>query len=118
MVGAMMRIGTAAIGVVLAGVLSLPATVAGAQNAPPQELRRTAQAVAPAGTDISTQQHVARPRTRLRVEPYYDSNPNDVYPRYYPGRNAVRDCNVNYVQEYRPSGTVIVPRMSCFWRPG
>jgi hypothetical protein len=116
MVGAMKRIGTAAIGVVLAGVFSLPATV-GAQGALPQGLR-TAQAVVPAATDISAQQRVARPRTRLRVQPYYDSNPNDVYPRYYPGRNAVRDCNVNYVQEYRPSGTVIVPRMSCFWRPG
>jgi len=113
----MKRIGTAAIGVVLAGVFSLLATVAGAQGALPQELR-TAQAVVPAATDISAQQRVARPRTRLRVQPYYDSNPNDVYPRYYPGRNAVRDCNVNYVQEYRPSGTVIVPRMSCFWRPG
>jgi len=112
----MKRIGTAAIGVVLAGVFSLPATV-GAQGALPQGLR-TAQAVVPAATDISAQQRVARPRTRLRVQPYYDSNPNDVYPRYYPGRNAVRDCNVNYVQEYRPSGTVIVPRMSCFWRPG
>ncbi len=112
----MMRIGTAAIWVVLAGVFSLPA-VAGAQDAPRQGLR-TAQAVVPADTDISAQERVARPRTRLRVQPYYNSNPNDVYPRYYPGRNAVRDCNVNYVQEYRPSGTVIVPRMSCFWRPG
>jgi len=41
-----------------------------------------------------------------------------VYPRYYPGPNAVRDCSATYVQEFRPSGTVIVPRMSCFWRPG
>ena len=44
------------------------------------------------------------------------TNPEGVYPRYYPGRNAVRECNATYVQEYRPSGTVIVPRMSCFWR--
>lgn len=116
MVGAMMRIGTAAIGIVLAGVFSLPATVAGARDALPQG-GRAAQAL-PAATDISAQERIARPRTRLRVQPYYDLNPNDVYPRYYPGRNAVRDCNVNYVQEYRPSGTVIVPRMSCFWRPG
>ena len=46
------------------------------------------------------------------------SGPDDVYPRYNPGRNAVRDCNANYVQEYRPSGTVIVPHMSCYWRRG
>ena len=114
MVGAMMRIGTATILVVLAGSFSLPAS---AQGALPQGLR-TAPAARLAATDISAQQRAGRPPTRLHVQPYYDGNPNDVYPRYYPGRNAVRDCNVNYVQEYRPSGTVIVPRMSCFWRPG
>ena len=42
----------------------------------------------------------------------------DVYPRYNPGPNAVRDCTAHYVQEYRPSGTVITPRMNCYWRPG
>jgi hypothetical protein len=41
-----------------------------------------------------------------------------VYPRYYPGRNAVRECTAHLVQEFRPSGTVITPRMNCFWRPG
>jgi hypothetical protein len=50
---------------------------------------------------------------------YYEQEPDGVYPRYFPGRNAVRDCTATYVQEYRPSGTVITPRMSCFWRqPG
>jgi hypothetical protein len=44
--------------------------------------------------------------------------PDDVYPHYYPGPNAVRECNATYVQEYRPSGTVIVPHMSCHWRRG
>lgn len=34
----------------------------------------------------------------------------------YPGPNAVRVCNAHYEQEYRPSGTVIVPRMHCYWR--
>lgn len=29
--------------------------------------------------------------------------------------NAQRVCNAYYVQEYRPSGTVIVPRMNCYW---
>jgi hypothetical protein len=114
MVGAMMRIGTAAIIVVLAGVFSLPAS---AQDALRQGVR-TAPAAQPAAIDISAQQRVRRPPTRLHVQPFYDVNPNDAYPRYYPGRNAVRDCNATYVQEYRPSGTVIVPRMSCFWRPG
>jgi hypothetical protein len=52
---------------------------------------------------------------RLRVLPYDDQG---VYPRYNPGPNAVRECNATYVQEFRPSGTVIVPRMNCYWRRG
>lgn len=56
------------------------------------------------------------PPARLRVTPYY--SPDGVYPRYNPGPDAVRECNATYVQEFRPSGTVIVPRMSCYWRRG
>jgi hypothetical protein len=32
-----------------------------------------------------------------------------------PGPNSVRICNAHYEQEFRPSGTVIVPRMHCYW---
>jgi hypothetical protein len=64
-----------------------------------------------AATDLSARR---RPRTRVRI--YSNSQPDDVYPRYNPGPNAVRVCNASYVQEFRPSGTVIVPRMSCYWR--
>ncbi len=113
----MRRIGTAVTLVVLAGVLSLPAAGVRAQEARPQGVR-IAQAVQPPASEVSAQQRVRRPTTRLRVQPYYDPNAEGVYPRYYPGRNAVRECNATYVQEYRPSGAVIVPRMSCFWRPG
>jgi hypothetical protein len=102
--------------------LSLPATGATAQPAPTG--LRMAQAVQPVSAEISAQRRV-RPPTRLRVYPnaYPNGYPNDefgpgVYPRYFPGRNAVRECNTIYVQEYRPSGAVIVPRVSCFWRPG
>jgi hypothetical protein len=59
-----------------------------------------------------------RPPTRLRVQPYYYGDEIRVYPRYNPGPNAVRECNATYVQEYRPSGTVIVPHMTCYWRRG
>jgi hypothetical protein len=111
MVGVMMRIGTAAIWVALAGVFSLPASGANAQDA-------RLQPAQPAGAEISAQQRVRPPQTRLRVQPYYEPNAEGVFPRYYPGRNAVRECNATYVEEYRPSGTVIVPRMYCFWRPG
>lgn len=57
-----------------------------------------------------------RPPPRIRVTPYY--SPDGVYPRYNPGPDAVRECNASYVQEYRPSGTVIVPHMHCYWRRG
>ena len=57
-----------------------------------------------------------RSPARLRVTPYY--SPDGVYPRYNPGPDALRVCNATYVQEYRPSGTVIVPRVSCYWRRG
>ena len=106
----MMRIRTAAISVALAGVFSLPA--AGAQGAD----RAAGDADGAGGAavaDRDSAQRRVRPPTRLRVYPCYEPEPDGVYPRYFPGRNAVRECNATYVQEYRPSGTVIVPRMSC-----
>src|SRR5437868_3288872 len=64
--------------------------------------------------DLAPQTRRARPRVRI----YRNDDTRGVYPRYNPGPNAVRECTANLVQEYRPSGTVIVPRMNCFWRPG
>lgn len=32
-----------------------------------------------------------------------------------PGPNSVRQCVAHYEQEFRPAGTVIVPRMHCWW---
>jgi hypothetical protein len=34
------------------------------------------------------------------------------------GSSAVRQCRSWYVEEYRPSGTVITPRMQCWWTRG
>ena len=108
-----MRIGVAALSLAFAGTFLLPVAAA-PQTAPRAQVVQASQ---PAGTDISAQSRkVRRPPTRLRVYPRY--NPDDVYPRYFPGRNAVRDCTATYVQEFRPSGTVITPRVNCFWRPG
>ncbi|MGZ5873612.1 MAG: hypothetical protein ACXWKP_16025 [Bradyrhizobium sp.] len=108
-----MRIRILAISVALAGVFSLLAAGAEAQTSP--QGARTAQA---AIDEPSTQVPVRRPPTRLRIYPRYLAEPDGVYPRYFPGSNAVRVCNATYVQEFRPSGTVIVPRMSCTWRRG
>jgi lipoprotein-anchoring transpeptidase ErfK/SrfK len=97
----------AVVAVLLAGVLVLPAGPAKAQG--------TGVRVAQAGPADAPPP--VRRVPRLRVYPNYEGVP-EVYPRYFPGPNAVRECNATYVQEYRPSGTVIVPRMHCFWRPG
>ena len=112
----MMRIRTAAILLALAGTFSLQAAGASAQTAP--QGVRTAQASQPSATELSAQSRVRRPPARIPIYPRYETGPDGVYPRYFPGRNAVRDCSATYVQEYRPSGTVIVPRMSCYWRRG
>ena len=111
-VDGMKRIVTAAIVTALAGFL-LQGEAAQAQTAPSGA--RAAQASKPAVTDAS-----AQARRPLRRVPIYRSDQwePDVYPRYNPGPNAVRSCTATYVREYRPSGTVITPRMNCFWRPG
>jgi hypothetical protein len=109
-----MRIGSAVLALAFAGTFLLPVGAAQAQAAPRVHTAQTPQS---AGTDISAQsRRTRRPPTRIRVYPNY--SPYDVYPRYFPGRNAVRDCTATYVEEFRPSGTVITPRMNCFWRPG
>jgi hypothetical protein len=109
----MMRIVTAAIAAALTGFL-LQGEAAQAQTAPSGA--QAAQASKPAVTDASAQ---ARRRPLRRVPIYRpDQWEPDVYPRYNPGPNAVRDCSATYIREYRPSGTVITPRMNCYWRPG
>jgi hypothetical protein len=110
----MTRIVTAVIGTVFAGTILMAAAGAQAQTAPSGI--RLAQATQSDAAEPSAQRR--RPLRRLPIYPRYQGEPDGVYPRYFPGRNAVRECSATYVQEYRPSGTVIVPRMNCFWRPG
>src|SRR5258707_584783 len=111
----MMGIRSAAVLVAFFGAFSLPVT--GAIAPTTASGMRMAQTSQPTGLEAA-QGRIRRPLRRVPVYPRYQPEPDGVYPRYYPGRNAVRDCTATYVQEYRPSGTVIVPRMSCFWRPG
>jgi hypothetical protein len=65
----------------------------------------------------------SRARTRIRVSPrcYYRTRALTYPPPYEceaPGPGFVRQCNSWLVQEARPSGTVIVPRMECWWERG
>ena len=49
----------------------------------------------------------AHPPARIRVQA-----------QSYPGPDAVRQCTAWLAPEYRPSGTVIVPKMRCWWERG
>ena len=74
------------------------------------------------GETQQTRTHV-RARPKIRVRPRYPYRRyHSIYPlpyEYeYPGPNAVRHCSARYVTEHRPSGTVIVPRMRCWWARG
>lgn len=93
---------------VLAGWFAALSAVSGPASAQ-SDLTPRDRAIAadPAPSEVSVQS-VPRRRgpTRLRVYPTY------------PGPNAVRQCEAHYEQEYRQSGTVIVPRMHCWWQRG
>lgn len=56
---------------------------------------------------------------RITITPRQPSA--DPYPSpgaAFPGPGYVRDCVAYYVEDPRPSGTVIVPRMRCAWVRG
>src|SRR5262249_1883874 len=64
-----------------------------------------------------------RARPRIRVTPVYPYRLRSLpypppYDAEYPGLGAVRQCSARLVQEARPSGTVIVPRTTCWWERG
>jgi hypothetical protein len=59
-------------------------------------------------TELSAQRRQRPPRTRIRI----------YAPYVYPGPRAVRHCTSWLEPEWRASGTVIVPRMRCWWVQG
>lgn len=95
----------------LAGTLAILCVLASAP-VQAQERDRTVQVTQQAGSaqslQASSQSRRRPPPTRLRI--YREHG-------YLPP-NAVRTCNAWYEQEFRPSGTVIVPRMRCRWVAG
>jgi hypothetical protein len=62
--------------------------------------------VAPASAAKSTASRHAEMQAQIIVHPRLS----------YPGPNAKRYCRSWLAKEYRVSGTVIVPRMQCWWR--
>jgi hypothetical protein len=80
---------------VVIATLAALALVASAAEAAPVSVAQTAP------TELSAQ--TRRPPARLRV---------------YPGRLLYRDCTFRLAQQWRPSGTVIVPVQRCWWVRG
>jgi hypothetical protein len=100
--------------IVMASLLNLLTTA-------PSGAQSVRQAVS--AHDALAQSQPRRARTRIQVRPVYPYRRYHSvypvpYPVEYPGPNAKRECVARYVQEYRPSGTVIVPRMNCWWVQG
>jgi hypothetical protein len=89
----MCRIKAAGIAAVVLALSGMPAPVA-AQDSDAQDIL----------TRLRPHQ-----RPRITVHPLREG---------YPGPSAVRQCTSWLATEYRPSGTVIVPRQHCWWEPG
>jgi hypothetical protein len=73
--------------------------------------------------DASAPGKPSRARTRVLVRPAYPYRRyHSLYPLPdgidYPGPNARRVCSGGLVTEYHPSGTVVVPRLHCWWVRG
>jgi hypothetical protein len=105
----------------VAVVAVTPANTAFAQSASDHGLRNGAAAKTYA--QVRSRSKRVRPRARIRVTPVYPYRLRSLpYPPPYdyewPGPNAVRQCSARLVQEFRPSGTVIVPRTTCWWERG
>lgn len=99
----MTRAGTFAIFTCLvAGLIALAAPHAAQAQSADQTARHGLTA-----EEFSAQSREVLHRTPRRVRIYRGST--------YPGPNSKRVCNAHLEQEYRPSGTVIVPRMNCYW---
>lgn len=91
---------------ILAGALAVLAVMAGGPAVVTAvQASEVVRSAAP--LDVSAQSR--RPRTRIIVTPRQYG---------YPGPGAVRHCRSWLNQEVRPSGTVIVPQMHCWWVQG
>lgn len=89
----------------LTAISVVASSPAEAQSAPGREAQRASTAQP---TEASAQTRRRRAPTRLRV----------IRERSILPPSAVRTCDAWYEQEFRPSGTVIVPRMRCRWVAG
>ena len=111
---------TGGVGLLLLGLASLPLAAmsdAAAQTSTGVTKPRTGEFSAQSRT------RPIRPRTRIVVTPTYPYRTFSTdypvpYPVEYPGPGFVRQCTSWLAPENRVAGTVIVPRMRCWWQPG
>ncbi len=115
----MIKIATVAL-ILVAGIGT--ASFAGTRPPPASPAAKAARA---ATAYAQARPRPTRARTRITVTPRsrypYRTNSTLYPPSYdieYPGPGAVRQCEAKLVQEYRPSGTVIVPTTRCWWERG
>lgn len=92
----------------LAGFALLASAIC--HSVPAHAFERVSSGVTAGGLDVSAQQRRERPPARITVTPRRSYT--------YPGPGAVRQCAAWLQPEYRPSGTVIVPQMHCWWERG
>lgn len=98
-----------ALAILAGGALAALGVAANSPAAAQTAAMRSGQTAAAAKPiDATAQSRRRRAPTQLRV--YRD--------RAYLPPNAVRTCDSWLEQEFRPSGTVIVPRMRCRWVAG
>jgi hypothetical protein len=102
--------------IIVAGAAVLASALESFAQFPSEEPRNPALS-APSNRDTG------RARTRIRVTPAYPYRTYSTtypvpYTYEYPGPGHQRECASWLVTENRPSGTVIVPRMRCWWQPG
>lgn len=112
----------ASIAAVVAALMLAPAGAAQAQAPDWDQVIRTPRPAAQKKAAQKRKVWRSAP-TRIVVRPTFRSRPDATeFPRTdnlgFPGRNAVRQCVSWLATEHRPSGTVVVPRMRCWWERG
>jgi hypothetical protein len=96
----MKQLGLCSLMAVAAGIVFASAEPVHAQVVTPQMQHAASQTP----SDLSAQRRIRRRGTPVTIYGHRPLSPT-----------AVRACTDWYAYEYRPSGTVIVPRMSCHW---
>ena len=105
-VGSVAQVGVAMKQIGWFAVMTFGAAVALASAGPvrAQIVAPQVQRAAQSSTDLSAQRRIRRHPTPIYIYGHRPLSPT-----------AVRSCVDWYAYEYRPSGTVIVPKMSCHW---